>query len=122
MNIQIFGTRKCNDTRKAQRFFSERGVQFHFKDISDKEQKITKGELENISKVISLEDLIDKDGKQFQKRNMQHMVFDYKAELLEDQLLFKTPIVRNGNKVTVGVCSEIWSDWIRESKNGNKIK
>jgi arsenate reductase-like glutaredoxin family protein len=116
MNIQIFGTRKCNETRKAQRFFSERGVTFHFKDISNKEQKITKGELENISRVIPLEDLIDKESKQFQKRNMQYMVFDYKEELLEDQLLFKTPIVRNGNKVTVGVNQEVWSDWIQESK------
>ena len=25
MNIQIFGTKKCNDTKKAERFFKERG-------------------------------------------------------------------------------------------------
>jgi arsenate reductase-like glutaredoxin family protein len=116
MNIQIFGTRKCNETRKAQRFFSERGVTFHFKDISNKEQQITKGELENISKVIPLEDLLDKEGKQFQKRNMKYMTFDYNEELLEDQLLFKTPIVRNGNKVTVGVNLKVWSDWKKKKK------
>ena len=26
MNIQIFGTKKCNDTKKAERFFKERGI------------------------------------------------------------------------------------------------
>ncbi|NSK76879.1 ArsC family transcriptional regulator, partial [Blautia massiliensis] len=25
MNVQIFGTKKCNDTKKAERFFKERG-------------------------------------------------------------------------------------------------
>ena len=26
MNIQIFGTSKCFDTKKAQRYFKERGI------------------------------------------------------------------------------------------------
>ena len=29
MNIQIFGTSKCFDTKKAQRYFKERGIKFH---------------------------------------------------------------------------------------------
>ena len=28
MNIQIFGTTKCFDTKKAQRYFKERGIKF----------------------------------------------------------------------------------------------
>ena len=36
VNIQIFGTRKCNDTKKAQRFFKERGIKFQFVDMTDK--------------------------------------------------------------------------------------
>ena len=28
MNIQIFGTKKCNDTKKAQRFFKKRGIRY----------------------------------------------------------------------------------------------
>ena len=35
MNIQIFGTKKCNNTKKAQRFFKERGIQIHFRDLSE---------------------------------------------------------------------------------------
>jgi arsenate reductase-like glutaredoxin family protein len=116
MNIQIFGTKKCQETKKAQRFFSERGIKFQFKDISDKKQLITKGELDNITRSLSIENLLDKEGKQFQKRNMQYMVFDYEEELLNDQLLFKTPIVRNGKEVTIGNEPEIWKKWIELDK------
>ena len=41
--IQIFGTKKCNDTKKAERFFKERGVKYQFIDM--KEKGMSKGEL-----------------------------------------------------------------------------
>ena len=42
MNIQIFGTKKCNNTKKAERFFKERGIKFQFIDM--KEKGMSKGE------------------------------------------------------------------------------
>ena len=36
MNVQIFGTKKCNDTKKAERFFKERGIKFQFIDMKEK--------------------------------------------------------------------------------------
>jgi arsenate reductase-like glutaredoxin family protein len=111
MNIQIFGTKNCNDTRKAERFFKERKITFHFRDLLEK--GISKGELENIKQVIPIEELIDKDGKQYQKRNLSFMVFNIEEELLEDSLLFKTPIVRNGRLVTVGYLPDVWKEWIK---------
>ncbi len=114
MNIQIIGTKKCKDTQKAQRFFKERRIDFHFKDLNVK--GLSKGELNNITRSIDLEDLIDKEGKQYKKRNLQYMVYDLEEELLEDPLLLKTPIVRNGNKSTVGYEPEIWKEWIEEGK------
>ena len=36
MNIQIFGTKKCNDTKKAERFFKERGIKYQFIDMREK--------------------------------------------------------------------------------------
>lgn len=65
MNIQIFGTKKCSDTRKAERYFKERRIDFHFRDLSEK--GISKGELENIKRAFDVEELIDKEGKQYQK-------------------------------------------------------
>ncbi len=112
MNIQIFGTKKCSDTRKAERFFKERKIQYHFRDLNEK--GVSKGELDNISRKVSIENLIDKKGKQYKKRNLQFMVFDVEEELLNDPLLFKTPIVRNGKLVTVGYKPELWKEWIEE--------
>lgn len=111
MNIQIFGTKKCIDTRKAERFFKERNIQFQFRDLSEK--GISKGELENILRSVSLEDLIDKNASQFRKRNLAFMVYDIMFELLSDPLLFKTPVVRNQNIATIGYRPEIWKEWIK---------
>ena len=36
MNIQIFGTKKCSDTRKAERYFKERGIRYQFIDMNEK--------------------------------------------------------------------------------------
>lgn len=109
MNIQIIGVKSCSDTRKAERYFKERRIQFHFRDLNEK--GLAKGELENIIRVIPLEELIDREGKQFKKRNLQYMVFDIEEELLNDSLLLKTPIVRNGKEVTIGYRPTIWASW-----------
>ena len=113
MNIQVIGTKSCNDTKKTERFFKERRIQFHFRDLNEK--GITKGELDNITRVIPLEELIDREGKQFKKRNMKFMVFNIEEELLEDPMLFKTPIVRNEKEVTLGYQQEIWKKWLSGS-------
>lgn len=113
MNIQIIGTKNCSDTRKAERYFKERRIPFHFRDLNEK--GLAKGELDNISRKFSLEELIDREGKQFKKRNMQYMRFNIEEELLNDSLLLKTPIVRNGSDVTVGYRPEVWKKWIEES-------
>lgn len=109
MNIQIFGTKKCNNTKKAQRFFKERNIQIHFRDLTEK--GLAPGELQNISRAIDLEDLIDTDSKQYKKRGMQFMVFNTEEELLEDPLLLKSPIVRNGKQATIGYEPDIWKTW-----------
>lgn len=113
MNIQIIGTKNCSDTRKAERYFKERRIPFHFRDLNEK--GLAKGELDNISRKFSLEELIDREGKQFKKRNMQYMRFNIEEELLNDSLLLKTPIVRNGSDVSVGYRPEVWKKWIEES-------
>ena len=113
MNIQIIGTRKCRDTQKAERFFKERRIPYHFRDLLEK--GISKGELENIKQAIPLEELIDKEGKQFKKRGLEYMVYDIEIELLEDSLLLQIPIVRNGRLATVGYKPGVWKEWTKEN-------
>ncbi|MCW8803598.1 MAG: ArsC family transcriptional regulator [Ignavibacteriaceae bacterium] len=112
MNIQIIGTKKCKETQKAERFFKERKISYHFRDLIEK--GISKGELENIRQAVPIEELMDEEGKQFQKRGFEFMVYDIETELLEDSLLLKTPIVRNGRLATVGYQPEIWREWVSE--------
>jgi arsenate reductase-like glutaredoxin family protein len=109
MNIQIIGTKKCKETQKAERYFKERRIPFHFRDLAIK--GLAKGELDNISKVIPLDDLIDRESKRFKDRGMQFMVFDIEEELLVDPLLLKTPTVRNEKLVTVGYKPDVWKEW-----------
>lgn len=112
MNIQIIGTKKCRETQKAERFFKERRIQFHFRDLTEK--GLAKGELDNITRVIPLDDLIDRESKRFNDRGMQYKVFDIEEELLSDPHLFKTPIVRNERLVTVGYKPEVWKEWLKD--------
>ncbi|MBT8379221.1 MAG: ArsC family transcriptional regulator [Ignavibacteria bacterium] len=112
MNIQIIGTKKSKDTQKTERFFNERGIKFQFRDLTVK--GISKGELNNISRVIPIDDLLDKESKQFKKRNLEFMVYKTEEELLNDPLLLKTPIVRNGKLVTIGFQPDTWKEWIEK--------
>ena len=113
MNIQIIGTKKCRETQKAERFFKERRISYHFRDLIEK--GISKGELENIKQAVPIEELLYKEGKQFKKRGFNYMVYDVEIELLEDSLLLQTPIVRNGRLATVGYKPEVWKEWIKEN-------
>jgi arsenate reductase (glutaredoxin) len=112
MNIQIFGTKKCRETQKAERYFSERRINYHFRDLNEK--GIAKGELDNIKRSIPLDELIDMEGKEFRNKNLKFMVYDTETELLENPLLLKTPIVRNGKLATVGFQPDVWKKWIEE--------
>ena len=112
MNIQIIGTRKCNDTRKAERFFKERGLSVHFVDLN--ERGLSAGELENISRVVGEESLLDRESKLYSRRGLEYMIFDIVEELLRHPLLLKTPVVRCGKEVTVGYVPETWKTWLEQ--------
>ncbi len=112
MNIQIFGTNKCADTRKAQRFFKERGIRCQFVDLTEK--GLSKGELRSVVTRVPLEQLIDRSGQRFVAKGLAHAWLDaakLESLLLEEPLLLRTPIVRNGKEATVGYCPEVWKTW-----------
>jgi arsenate reductase-like glutaredoxin family protein len=110
MNIQIFGTLRCQETRKAQRYFKERGIPFQFINLAEK--GLSKGELKNVQAAIGIDNLIDRESKEYSKRNLKYLSHNVEEELLNHPLLFKTPIVRNGNKVTVGYSPDVWKMWV----------
>ena len=109
MNIQIFGTPKCQDTKKSQRYFKERRIPFQFIDITRK--GLSKGELNSIKTSTGIDNLIDRDSKAYEAKNLKYLIHDIEEELLKDSLLLKTPIVRNGRDATAGYQPEMWKAW-----------
>lgn len=109
MNIQIFGKSKCFDTKKAQRYFKERGIRFQ--NIEVDRFGISRGELESVRRAVGLEALLDFKAKDAPL--VQYLAHDEDKleKLLENPKLLRTPIVRNGRQATVGYAPEIWKQW-----------
>ena len=62
MNIQIFGTKKSFDTKKAQRYFKERRIKVQFIDLREKE--MSKGELQSVIRAVGgIDALLDPKAK-----------------------------------------------------------
>ncbi|MBQ7117932.1 MAG: ArsC family transcriptional regulator [Clostridia bacterium] len=116
MNIQIYGTNKCFDTKKAQRYFKERNIKFQFVDLS--KFGMSKGEYQSIKRALGckLEDLVNEKSKKYDSSYIKYLASEEAKEekLLENQELFKTPIVRNGKKATLGFCPDEWKKWESE--------
>ena len=112
MNIQIFGTKKCNDTKKAERFFKERGIKYQFIDM--KEKGMSKGEFTSVAQANGgLEAMLDPDSKDKEALALiKYIASEDKLEkILENQQLIKTPIVRNAKLSTIGYKPEVWKTW-----------
>ena len=110
MNIQIFGKSKCFDTKKAQRYFKERRVNFQNIDLLDK--GISKGELKSVMQAVGgLDALIDP--KHPDAPLLSYLAYDEDKleKVLDDPRLLKTPIVRNGRQATVGYQPDVWKGW-----------
>ncbi len=110
--IQVFGTKKCNDTKKAERFFKERNIKFQFIDM--KEKGMSKGELTSVASAVGgIEKLINENCKGKDTLALiAHMSGDDRDEkILENQQIITTPVVRNGKSATIGYMPDSWKDW-----------
>lgn len=112
MNIQIFGTKKCNDTKKAERFFKERGIKYQFVDM--KEKGMSKGELLAVAQANGgIDAMINPNAKDKDMLALlKYIVEEDKLEkLLENQQVIITPVVRNGKQSTLGYAPNVWTKW-----------
>ena len=120
MTIQIFGFQDCQDTRKALRFFSERRIPVHFVDLE--ERPAARGELRRFQERFGAAALIDRDSPRFRARGL-HVGGDSPERLLGRALseprLLRTPLGRNGSRVTVGHTPDEWRAWA-EAETGRR--
>ncbi|MBI9010300.1 MAG: arsenate reductase family protein [Tenericutes bacterium] len=109
MNIQIFGNKKCFDTKKAERYFKERRIKYQSIDILDK--GLSKGEYRSVSQAVGgIDNLVDEKSKDYPMLNYL-LTQQRELVLIENPSIFRTPIVRNGKQATVGYKPEIWKNW-----------
>ena len=112
MNIQIFGTKKCADTRKAERFFKERGIKYQFADM--KEKGMSKGEFLSVAQVNGgMDQMINWEGKDKDTLALLKYIAeeDKLEKILANPQVIKTPVVRNGKKSTLGYQPDVWKGW-----------
>lgn len=112
MNIQIFGTKKCFDTKKAERYFKERGIKYQLIDM--KEKGMSKGEFNGVRQGVGgIDNMINSSSNDKDLLTL----LDYLSEndkiekVFENQHLIKTPIVRNGKQASIGFQPNVWKEW-----------
>ena len=112
MNIQIFGTKKSSDTRKAERYFKERGIRFQYIDL--KEKGLSKGEFQSVVQAVGgIDAMIDPDCRDKDLLALiTYIAQEDKAQkVFENQGVLRQPVVRNGKQATVGCAPDIWKTW-----------
>ena len=110
MNVQIFGSSKSFDTKKAERWFNERRIKYQYIDVLSK--RLYPREYQSVKQKVGFEALVNTKCRAYEDLFMAYITPSAQEEnLLEHPELFQTPIVRNGKEATVGYCPDIWAKW-----------
>lgn len=112
MEVQIFGTRKSPDTRKALRFFSERRIRTHFVDLNERPASL--GELRRFAQKFGVGALIDASSARYQDLGLRHARMSddtWLVRLVEEPLILRVPLVRSGNQFSIGLAEDAWKQW-----------
>lgn len=116
MNIQIFGTSKSFDTKKAERWFKERRIRYQLIDM--KRFGLSGKEFDAVLRAVGgIEQLVDWSSKDPDLDLLRYLADDAAKEdkVYENQALIRLPVVRNGKKATVGYAPETWKQWEEEA-------
>lgn len=117
MEVQIFGTQKNQDTRKALRFFSERRIKTHF--VNLKERPASRGELTRFIQKFGVTALVDRDAPRY--RDLGLAAVRYNDErwlqlLCDEPLVLRQPLARCSNRLTIGLAEDDWQAWVEAGK------
>ncbi|MCA9838163.1 MAG: arsenate reductase family protein [Trueperaceae bacterium] len=118
MTVQIYGTQKSQDSKKALRFFKERATQVQFFDL--KTHYMTQGELARFIQKFGLQSLINSKAKAYQEAGLEYLkVPDEQMieKLIEDPDLMIQPLVRSGSDLSVGWNEAFWKNWYKNLKS-----
>jgi arsenate reductase-like glutaredoxin family protein len=112
VEVQVFGTKKSAETRKALRFFSERRIKTHFVDLAERAAAL--GELKRFAQKFGIGALIDRDSRRYGELGLAHARYTderWLEKLADEPLLLRVPLVRFQHKLTVGIDEDAWREW-----------
>lgn len=112
IEVQIFGTKKSADTRKALRFFAERRIKTHFVDLNERAASL--GELKRFAQKFGVEALIDRESKRFLELGLGVARYSddrWLEKLADEPLMLRVPLARCQHKLTVGLAEATWKEW-----------
>jgi arsenate reductase len=113
MEVQIFGVKKSADTRKALRFFAERRIKTHFVDLHERAASL--GELRRFADKFGIEALLDRESKRFLDLGLRQALYSpdfWLTKLVDEPLMLRVPLVRNGSQLTIGAAEDAWKRWV----------
>lgn len=112
MNIQIYIGKKNFDTQKTERYFRERRIPYQSFDL--KKHKLGEKEIQLMMNALGIDGILDREDKKVK----EHPACYYDRDellipaIMENPWLLKTPVVRNGNKITAGYQPSVWKEWV----------
>jgi len=112
MEVQVFGTKKSADTRKALRFFAERRIKTHFVDLA--QRPASPGELRRFAQKFGVQALLDRESRRFRDLGLAsaHLSDErWLEKLATEPLLLRQPLVRNSHQLTFGDAEATWKEW-----------
>lgn len=101
--VQLFIHPKSASSRKAQRFFSERGVSVHVVDC--RQRAPAPGELRRFVERFGAEALLDPDARAYQRQGLAYLSTDHDGwieRMVDDPTLLRLPLARYGDDLVVG--------------------
>ena len=113
MEVQIFGSKKSSDTRKALRFFAERRIKTHFVDFAERNPSV--GELTRFAQKLGVEKIIDRQSKKFLDLGLAHAGLSptrWIERLADAPMALVQPLTRCQNRLTVGLAEDEWQAWV----------
>jgi arsenate reductase (glutaredoxin) len=115
--VQIFGTLKSQATKKALRFFKERGVTVHFVDLQ--QRAVAPGELRRFEERFGLAALLDTGSRAYRDAGLEFLnptQEQLRERLLDDPALMAQPLIRAERELAVGWDEARWREWHKKAR------
>lgn len=115
MEVQIFGTKKSSDTRKALRFFAERRVRTHFVDLVERAAAL--GELRRFAQKFGVTALVNRESRRYAELGLGAARLSderWLERLVEEPLLLRMPLTRAQQRLSIGLAEDEWKRWVEQ--------